>query len=110
MIAQLNIAGIGVGVAIAIPIIGVYVALAKHTGNSNKHAKTEDMVTEKSCTARVETIQTTNQVSDKLAQERHDNFSREMDRLHEETANKFELIVATTRDTKELLQAIINKR
>ena len=109
MIAQLTISGIGVGAAIAVPIIGVYVILGKHTGNSNKHANTKDMVTEKSCTDRLGGVRNVMEASDKLTDERHDNLGREIDRQHEEVSNKFETITREMKEVKELLLSFINK-
>ena len=68
MIAQISgavLATIGVGVGAA--IIGVYIVVAKHTGNSSKHPKIGDIVTNQSCTDRTRAIREAITASDRLS-------------------------------------------
>ena len=100
------ITDIGIGIGIAIPIIGVYIILGKHTGNANKHPKVENMVSEKSCGDRIHGVRDSIESSKELFVEKSSNATREMDRLHEETSNKFEIIADDMKEVMSLLRAL----
>lgn len=73
-------------------VVGVYILLGKHTGNSKKHPFINDVVSEKSCSDRTKRIEELISSESKLAAERHKNLGREMGEAKTNTKRIFELL------------------